>query len=193
MGSVKNYVVQNNVTGQNDTSQYIDQYIDPRLILGVSLATNSQGQCYHATNNPYKLPSITLDTSSSYGYYESENHKKSITLNDEIFYSCVDEFDNVTMLQTYCENQGWKTKELFNNIRNVTHVARFGNPNNLFIKDWIEIVAFNIDNQNSIWDSVQQKCLIPAIFNIDILYATYGSTNNTQISIERVSKRLEYL
>ena len=77
---------------------------------------------------------------------------------------------------------------------NVTHVSKFGNPNNHYIKDWIKIDSFVLANSpNSIWDSDNLKCLIPAIFNVDIMYATFGSTNNTQLSIVKVSRRLDYL
>ena len=146
--------------------------------------------------NDYQLPTITTPDAKTtdFGYYQLPGKERAYTFQNQISLSCYDEFSTTDSLQKYCNSQDWKKKDLFYNLINVTHISKFGNPNNHFINDWIAIDTFNINNiQNSIWDTNLIKCYIPAVFNIDIMYATFGSTNNTQISIVRAQKRIEFL
>jgi hypothetical protein len=115
-----------------------------------------------------------------------------ITYEDTISWGCVDKL-NVTGLKYFCTNQLWKQKMIFNIVQNLTHISQFGNANRHFSLDWIAIEPFSFDTYQSIWDETYHKCTIPAVFNIDILYATYGAVNNTQVGVYKVQFRMEYV
>lgn len=80
---------------------------------------------------------------------------------------------------------------MFKIFEDLDLIAQFANPNRQFISDWLKSDDFKLNSYQSIWDEVTNKCLIPSILNIDVLYANFGLVNNTQHGILKVSKRLE--
>lgn len=130
--------------------------------------------------------------SSSEGIYNNPLFENALTYEDSISWGCVDKL-NATGLRSYCTNQLWKQKMIFNIVNNLTHLAQFGNANRHLPLDWIQVNPFSLDSYQSIWDETYHKCTIPANLNIDILYATYGAVNNTQVGFYKILFRMDYM
>lgn len=96
-------------------------------------------------------------------------------------------------LRKFCLNQDWKKKLIYQNLNNITHIGKFGNADRHFISDWVKIDKLDINQYISSWDDFYNRCSIPARINLNILYATYGMVNNTQIGIFRASLNIEYI
>lgn len=124
--------------------------------------------------------------------YLNDIFNNTISFEDNIQWGCKDSF-NSTGLKNYCNAQSWKYKMIFNLFNNITYVAKFGNPDRLKILDWVSVDPFDLNSYSSTWDDVHLRCTIPAVFNIDIVYGTFGMVNNTQNSIIKIKKRLDYM
>jgi hypothetical protein len=99
---------------------------------------------------------------------------------------------NLIGLEYYCINQLWKQKSFLNIINDLSYIGKFGNPNRHMILDWVMVEPFSIDSYQSIWDSANKKCTVPSVFNVDILYGTFGLVNNTQHALINVRFRMDY-
>lgn len=122
--------------------------------------------------------------------YDNSIIDNRLTYEDKISWGCVDRL-NMTGLQTYCENQLWKHKMIFNLQNNLSFIAAFGNPNHNYILDWVKVEHIDLDGYQSYWDSANNKCILPGILTMDILYANTGMMNNTQNVIVEVKFRLD--
>ncbi len=215
-GNENKFQIFNNVTGLNDTTLFIDQFTTPRIINGVGQNNDDRGLCYHniyikdinqeksentrsdsiyeentssiSFFNMTKLSELPTDIS---GLHSNPLIDSSLTYQDRISYGCVDKL-NIIGLQYFCVNQLWKQKTMFDVINDITYISKFGNPNRHLILDWLQVDPFTIDSYQSTWDSINNKCTIPSVMNIDILYATFGMVNNTQHSVFKVKYRLDY-
>lgn len=191
------------MTNTNTTSNYVEQFTNPRVIFGIGLSESDRGLCYYSnllsgvdsTGDviPYlDLTSLEDTTSSVMGIYQSQTVDNSLTWENGISWGCVDTL-NITGLKYYCTNQLWKKKLIFELYKNITYFSEFGNPNRAYILDWVKVNDFTLDSYQSTWDDTYNKCTIPAVFNIDILYAGYGAVNNTQYGIYEVKYRMDYI
>ena len=115
-----------------------------------------------------------------------------LTFEDKIQYGCYESL-NLTELQSYCTNNQWMNKYLFQNLNNISYFSKFGNPNASFISDWVNIQKINFLSYTSSWDTNFFKCSVPAVLSIDITLADFGLVNNPQTSIVYVNQRINYL
>ncbi len=122
--------------------------------------------------------------------YKNPVLKNDLSFEDSISWGCVDNL-NKTGLKYYCQNQLWKNKMMFNLIQNITYISQFGNPNNQYNLDWITVDQISLDSYQSIWDDAYNKCTIPGVLNVDIMWGNYGLVNNTQKGIFKVKFRLD--
>lgn len=116
----------------------------------------------------------------------------AITYEDSISWGCKDSL-NLAGLKEYCTSNQWKNKMLYNVLKNISYIGQFGNANRHLLLDWVSVEPFSIDSYQSSWDEVGNKCTIPAVLNINILYATFGLVNNTQHAIMKVQYSLDYI
>jgi hypothetical protein len=207
-------MIYNNITGLNDTFKFVRQFSSPRIFHGVGLGSDDRGLCYHNTplsgidesiktttvsNTTTIIPEPTSSSvlpfykfSSDESLYSNPLFDNAITYEDSISWGCVDKL-NVTGLKSYCTNQLWKQKMIFNIANNLTHLAQFGNADRHLPLDWISVDPFSFDTYQSIWDETYHKCTIPAKLNLDIVYATYGAVNNTQVGFYKILFRMDYM
>ena len=214
-----NYIqlgIYNNFTKANDTTAYVDQYSKPRLIFGIGQEKEDRGLCYNKENltniNIYPTNQTSLSNSSvinsnnrsplyfnytklsqltvANGLYYNPNLDNEITYANQISWGCVDEL-NLVGLEYYCLNQIWKQKSFFNILNDLSSIGQFGNPNRYFILDWVHVEPFSLESYQSIWDPINYKCTVPSVLNVDILYGTFGSVNNTQEAIIQVRFRID--
>jgi hypothetical protein len=94
-------------------------------------------------------------------------------------------------LRKFCLTQAWRDKLIYKSLNNITHLGAFGNANRQKTSDWIKIEKLSLDSYTSSWDEFYNRCSIPAKINLNILYATYGLVNNTQIAIYKASLNIE--
>ncbi len=206
----------------NVTQNYVKQFSSSRIFFGVG-GGEDQGLCYYNQALPgvdetlqqnqfvnkytieddyvvvYKtrndMPFFnfsSIDNTKVNGIYQNSILDNILTYEDNISWGCLDKL-NRTGLKYYCTNQLWKQKMLFNIAQNISFFSKFGNPNNNLILDWVEIEKFSLDDYQSIWDETYNRCYLPAVLNIDIMYATYGLVNNTQVGIFKVYFRMDYI
>lgn len=139
-------------------------------------------------------PSLNLNYLSEnidIGIYDDPIFENTMTFGDNVSWGCSESL-SLSDLRLFCVNQLWKEKMIYEVLTNLTYVGRFGNPNRHFINDWVEVNDdFDLDSYQSTWDSDFNRCLVPAVIDIDIMYANFGLVNNTQSAILKVSRRLE--
>jgi hypothetical protein len=175
------------------------------MLYGVSTDSNRRGLCYYkdplrgldeSINDVFAfsklIPFVNFTFNSDTNLYYNDLLDNSLSYQDSIRWGCADYF-NMTGLKYFCTNQLWKKKMLYEIFNNLTYIAQFGNPNRQFLNDWISVDKLTIDSYTSNWDSYNNKCTLPAVINVDILYATYGLVNNTQHAIYKVQFRLDYI
>lgn len=215
-GKANSLEIYNNATGLNETNEFVEQYNQPRLLYGVGQEANDRGACYYSLplsgvdetlqplfiqnpNNPVFGPPYANFTAlginqPSLSIYHNPLYDNSLTYEDKISWGCRDQL-NFTGLRYYCTNQLWKKKMLFEVVNNISYIGKFGNADRHHLLDWTKInenKLFDIEAYQSTWDAFYNKCTIPGILNIDILYATFGLVNNTQHAVVKVQFRLDY-
>lgn len=181
-----------------DTTENTDENTNTNTDTTSNIITGSQlykaGQCFYNSNNNLSLePHINIDFISSkidIKIYNNPIFDNTINFGENLSWGCSEKL-SLTDLKLLCINQLWKQKMIYNLFNNITYVGEFGNPERHFILDWIKIDDFDINTYQSIWDDSTNKCLVPSIINLDIVYANYGLVNNTQAGILKVTKRLE--
>lgn len=154
---------------------------------------DQDGACIY-TSNQYNFsnPTIADNPNISINYDYNFNLHNDLTFEDKIQFGCF-ELLNVTELQTYCTTNQWQKKHILTSINNFSYFSQFGNPNNSYISDWIQLQQIDFKSYSSSWDSNYYKCSVPAFFSIDIILADFGMVNNSQSSIIYVSQRLNYM
>jgi hypothetical protein len=175
------------------------------MLYGISSDSAKRGLCYY--NDPLRgldesisdvfaysklIPFFNFSSIPNTNIFSNELLENELTYQDSIRWGCAD-YLNITGLKYYCTNQLWKKKNLYEIFNNLTYVGHFGNPNRQFLSDWVTVDKLTIDSYTSNWDSFNNKCTLPAVINVDILYATYGLVNNTQHAIYKVQFRLDYI
>ena len=211
-GKKDEVVIYNNVTNVNSTSSYIYQYKDSRKIFGISTTpisrivvdtttnlptnfiTTKTGLCYYSTDNDLQDESFIdlgyLGENFDFTIYKNPIFNNDLTFGNDLVWGCSENL-SLQELKNLCINQIWKNKLIYDITKQLNFTGQFGNANRHFILDWIKSDDFNINSYQSIWDDLSNKCLIPSIIHIDIMYANYGLFNNTQNGILKVSRRLE--
>jgi len=195
----------------------VDQFSKPRYILGIGQEHIDRGLCYSSiylpkineesyTQQTIELEEILTDEytsplyfnyaklnklSENIGIYENPILDNTIKYADHISWGCVDKL-NILGLENYCRNQLWKHKSFFNILNDLSYISKFGNPDRHLILDWIMAEPFVLESYRSNWDNVNNKCTVPSVLNVDILYGTFGLVNNTQHAVVNVRFRLDY-
>lgn len=186
-------------SGNEESTDGITTIISgPNITQGPQITDTFQyyapGQCFYNINTQLSLePHIDLDFIASkidINIYENPLFTNTLTFGENVSWGCSEKL-SLAELKLICINQIWKSKMIYDVMTNLTFVGQFGNPERHFILDWLQVDDFSLDNYQSIWDDLTNKCLIPAILNIDVVYANFGLVNETQSAIMKLTRRLE--
>ena len=131
-----------------------------------------------------------MKSKMNFSLYYDELFDNIIRYQDRTSWGCSDKFIHED-LKKFCLNQDWKKKLIYQNLDNITHIGKFGNVERHLILDWIKINKLDLNSYTSSWDDFYNRCSIPGRINLNILYATYGLVNNTQIGIFKASLNIE--
>ena len=85
MGNINQYIVQNNITGQNDTTNYIDQYIVSLYLLKIHLPMNRSQEYYLVLVGPQVPSDSVIIALTNLAYQLLTNQTKSQMISDTIY------------------------------------------------------------------------------------------------------------
>lgn len=187
-------IVFNNDSLVNNTVSYFNQFKSPRKIIGAANSYNHK--CLYKKDIELKsINYIDFSLLNSQFDFDFDIYRDSIFNNEVTFgkntiWGCSESL-SLSNLKDICINQLWKHKHIYSILSDIDSIGQFGNADRHFYLDWISSDQFDINSYQSIWDDLTNKCLVPAIIHIDIIYSDFGLYNNTQNGILKIGRRLE--
>jgi hypothetical protein len=93
-------------------------------------------------------------------------------------YSCQTEF-LFSDFNLFCTSKGWKNYSIFNFVKKLQYLGKFGIANLLYTNDWIEVIN-DMDYDSSSWNNKTFACTMPTKIFFDVLISDAGSITNPQ-------------
>lgn len=126
----------------------------------------------------------------NFSLYKDPLFDNEIKFLSKFSWGCSDNFSYAN-LRKFCLTQAWRDKLIYQSFNNITHIGIFGNADRQKNSDWIKLEKLALETYSSSWDEFYNRCKVPAKINLNILYATYGLVNNTQIAIYKANVDIE--
>ena len=171
--------------------EYVDKFQKTRVIL----TANAKGECYHnaslgfAFNGPIFQDSFFSDSQRNL-YHGLPN--ASLVFGPNFLSSCSVKL-NESQLKSYCSSQSWRRNLVFTQFDQFSHVGKFGNASGLYIKDWVKVDDFSSGDYVSLWDETRSVCVLPAVFNLDVIFVKTSEEKDPQIKIQKIVKRVDIM